>query len=191
VLSNIDGLMIPESKIIEGCKMGKSYEQSLLFKMYAPRMLGICMRYCNSKEEAEDVLQDSFIKILINIKKYKHKGSFEGWIKKIVINTALNSYRANVRYNKLIEEESKSPQNLYGQNDGKSDIMYSEKEIIEVIQKLPAGYKMVFNLYVFEKYHHNEIAEMLNFTVSTSKSQLSKARKLLRSELYKIRKQKR
>ncbi len=183
--------MIPENEIIEGCKIGKSYEQGLLFKQYAPKLLGICYRYYNNKDEAEDVLQESFIKILVNIRKYKQKGSFEGWLKKIVINTALNNYRAQIRYNKLIEAEEYNQQSaLFDESKEKTKLLYTEKEIMGVIQQLPPGYKLVFNLYVLDKYHHSEIAEMLNISVSTSKSQLSKARKVLRKELVKLEKRK-
>lgn len=130
--------------------------------------------------EAEDVMMEGFMIVYSKINNYKGEGSFEGWIKRIMINTAINNYRSNIKHyfhtdvNEI--EESIKTENI---NIEKTD----EKIIIKVIQSLPEGYRMVFNLYAVEGYSHKEIAEMLEIAESTSKSQLSKARKILREKL--------
>ena len=172
--------MVPEKNIIEGCIAGDRYMQKLLYQKFASKMLGICMRYCKSKDEAEDVLQDSFIKIFKNITTFKEAGSFEGWIKRIVVNTALNNYRSNFKryFQTEIDEIHETSQMQHIANDS-----LSEKELLKMIKELPEGYRMVFNLYAIEGYTHKEIGEMLEISENTSKSQLSRARVYLQKKL--------
>ncbi len=172
--------MISDVKIIEGCIANKRKAQKILFQKYNAVMLGLCSRYSKNIMEAEDVMMEGFMIVYSKIKNYKGEGSFEGWIKRIMINTAINNYRSNFKhyfhYDVDEIEESIKTVNI---NTEKTD----EKIIIKVIQSLPDGYRLVFNLYAVEGYSHKEIAEMLDIAESTSKSQLSKARKILRDKL--------
>ncbi len=176
--------MTNDGKIIAGCKKGKHRHQMALFDKYAPMLRGVCLRYVNNNADADDLLQEGFIKILDNIKNYKEQGSFVAWMKRIMINNALNYCRKNSKIH-FIELED-------GFNDYAEDDEYSDKlnnrvldadldaeSIIEIFNELPEGYKMVLNLYVLDGYSHAEIAEKLGISVNTSKSQLSRARKAL------------
>jgi RNA polymerase sigma-70 factor (ECF subfamily) len=177
-----------EEQIIEGCIAGERRIQKLLYDRYSPTMLGICMRYSKSQDEAQDIMQDGFVKVFTNIDTFRKQGSFEGWIKRIMVNTALNHYHKNqknmhqniddIRENKILDDsvpEQKLP--------------YTQMEMLQAIRSLPEGYSIVFNLYVFEKFKHKEIAEQLNISVNTSKSQLSKARIYLQKSLARIKEQ--
>lgn len=153
-------------------------------------MLGICMRYCTRREEAEDILHEGFIKVFSNIAKFRGEGSFEGWIKRIMINTSLSYYHANLKlhFKTLTEGLEEFP----GETEEES--VYSNapsrSELLTLIQELPDGYRFVFNMYVFENFSHKEIAGELGISVNTSKSQLAKARKQLQKKLeqkYKIK----
>jgi RNA polymerase sigma factor (sigma-70 family) len=162
------------NELIERCRKGDKIALEQLYSFYAPKMKSICLRYARSKSEADDIFQDSFIKILKNIKTYEYKGSFEGWIRKIVVNTAINHYKKDLAYvsNHLSYEDAEEPE------DESCDLVnhLSVNELMEVIKKIPPGYNMVFNLYAIEGYDHSEIAEMLQITESASRSQLSRAR---------------
>jgi RNA polymerase sigma-70 factor (ECF subfamily) len=168
----------PESKLPEA-----------LYEKYAPRFLSICIRYCGNIEDAEDVLHDGFIKILKNLSKYKeiNGGSFEGWMKRIIINTVLNYIRDHAKEKRFLDLAPLSEQisshedeeNFFEELAGKIDT----NEVMKMIFELPLGYRTVFNLYVFELYSHREIAGLLECSENTSKSQLSKARRMLRKKL--------
>jgi RNA polymerase sigma-70 factor (ECF subfamily) len=173
--------------IVEDCKKGKRDAQNKLYKKFAPALLALCMRYARSREEAEDILQEGFIKVFLNIGNFRSEGSFEGWMKRIMINTAITHNKQTLKHQfhsdiddieetHLVEEIEQNEENK---------IKISTGKLMEMIQQLPAGYKMVFNLYVFDQYTHKEIAEMLGVSVNTSKSQLSKARRLLTSRIIK------
>jgi RNA polymerase sigma factor (sigma-70 family) len=161
----------------------------LLYKKYAPRFLAVCIRYCGNVEDAEDVLHDGFIKILKNISKYKdvNGGSFEGWMKRIIINTALNHLRDHAKEKRFLDIEplserisgNEEEENYFEKLAGK----IKKEKVMEMVCGLPPGYRAVFNLYVFESYSHREIAGMLRCSENTSKSQLSKARGMLRKQL--------
>ena len=178
-----------EIKIIEDCITGKRRAQSKLYKKYANTLLGICLRYSRNKSEAEDVLQEGFIKVFMNIKDFRMEGSFEGWMKRIMVNTALLNSRDNLKhyFHADIEkmQESITEDTLFEVDDN-----YSAKEIMNLVQGLPDGYRMVFNLYVFDNYTHKEIAEMLGISEGTSKSQLARARKFLQNKLLELQNQK-
>ena len=172
-------------KIIEGCKKGQRSFQKLLYDKYAPVLMGICMRYAYSTDEAEDVLQDSFVKIFKEISKFEKKGSFEGWLKRIVINTAITNYRKNQkRYNQ--QEIDSYNQQFHSTSMYETD--YTHEELLKIIQELPDGYRIVFNLYAIEGYKHKEIAEILGIDVTTSKSQYSRAKKAIRKKMEEISK---
>jgi RNA polymerase sigma-70 factor (ECF subfamily) len=172
--------MIDDDKIIEGCKAGKKRAQSRLYKKYAPAMLGVCLRYCSNMADAEDVLQEGFIKVFNYIKNFRGEGSFEGWIRRIMVNTALTHIKKNTKYS--FEDIENIPSNYQEEED----VVYapvSPEVLIEVIQSLPDGYRSVVNLHIFEGYPHKEIAGIMGISESTSKSQLSKAKKFLRKKL--------
>lgn len=179
--------MLSEKQIIEGCLKNNRQTQKLLYDMYASRFLGMCLRYAKDKQEAEDVLQDGFLKIFGRISQYSGIGSFEGWMKRIIINTAITNYRQNLKhyYKQSIDDINESDIEL-----NFADEEYSLEELLKVIQDLPPGYKMVFNMYAIEGFQHKEIAEMMGVDVTTSKSQYSRAKKLLRLKLESLKKEK-
>lgn len=181
--------MVSENQIIEGCKSGKRKSFSVIYKKYAPKMLGVCYRYSKSKAEAEDVLQEGFIKAFQKIKTYEGRGSMEGWLRRIMVNTAINNYKANIKH--YYHEDIDMDNNINIKSDGEEisiqlDNDITDKHIIKLIQELPTGYQIVFNLFVIDGLTHQEIAEELGISINTSKSQLSKARKWLRNKLVEM-----
>ncbi|MCF8366395.1 MAG: sigma-70 family RNA polymerase sigma factor [Bacteroidales bacterium] len=178
-----------DQKIIEDVKKGKRHAQNMLYKHYAPSMLGICMRYAKSRDEAEDMAQEGFIKIFTGISGFRGEGSFEGWMKRIMVNTAITYYKSNLKhqYHSDVDEINETLVNEDEDADEDDDVVnFSKAQLMSVIQGLPEGYRMVFNLYVFEQYAHKDIADTLGISVNTSKSQLSKARRMLVSRLSQI-----
>jgi RNA polymerase sigma factor (sigma-70 family) len=166
--------------IITGCKAGdhKSYEA--LYKRFYRLLLGVACRYTRSTEEAEDILQDAFIKVFHNIGSFSGKGSFEGWIRRIVQNTAINYYRSRLKFEKMsegaeTESDGESDESIIGGMDAKT--------IIALLNRMPEGYRLLINLYAIDGYTHAEIGEMLGISTGTSKSQLFKAKKYLRELL--------
>lgn len=147
--------------------------------MYAGKLFGLCLKYTKNQEDAEDVLQDSFVTIFNKIDQFNHKGSFEGWIKRITINTALQKYRqqANLYVIKEVVEQAEEV--------SVEQTNYSVDELLTYIQRLPDKYRLVFNLYVLDDFSHKEIATMLEISEGTSKSNLSRARVLLKKMLEK------
>ena len=170
-----------EKKLIQACIKEKKSAQRYLYDLYAPKMYYVCLRYARHELEAQDMLQDGFIKVFDNISNFKSNGSFEGWIRRIMVNTSLNYCRKSSFKQEQIGIEDY--QDTIVKSKAVSNL--SEKELLAVIQQLPDGYRMVFNLYVIEGYSHKEIGEMLNITESTSRSQLAKSRKWIQNELEK------
>jgi RNA polymerase sigma-70 factor (ECF subfamily) len=160
-----------------------------LYDTYAPKLLTICFRYSGNREDAEDILHDGFIKIIQNIHTFKIKttGTFEAWMKRIMVNTALNMLRARIKEQKNVDIDPLIDMlNFSDQDDADHDASYhliDQDQILTWICDLPIGYRTVFNMYVFEQYGHREIAELLGISENTSKSQLLKARGLLRKKL--------
>ncbi len=179
--------MIVEDSILEGCIAGKRSAQALLYKKFAGTMLGVCMRYSSSRVEAEDIAQEGFIKVFQRITSFRKEGSFEGWMKRIMINQALNHYRKSrkVPYHSVIEEIDETE--ILDMEEPEPLNPIPADTLLAMIQKLPEGYRMVFNLYVFEEYSHKEIAESMNVSESTSKTQLLKARRLLRKNILSLK----
>jgi len=180
-------------ELINGCKKWNKKAQNELYDTYAPRLFAVCMRYMPDRDNAKDVLQESMIKIYKNIGSFTHSdaNAFYCWLKRITVNTALNYIRDNIK-NKLntdinyFENEFTDENNVdFSQYDDMIEYIGSRK-LFQMIQELPDGYRTVFNLYVVEDYNHKEIAEQLDITVNTSKTQLFKARKMLMSKIYKI-----
>lgn len=166
-------------EIIKSCLKGERKSQSLLYHIFCKKMFGVCLRYAKNKEEAEDLLQEGFIKIFTKLHQFENKGSFEGWMRRIIINTILERFRQNNFLYAITNLEAVSEEASY--ETGFED--FAAGDLLNYIQKLPAGYKMVFNLYAIEGYSHKEIAEMLGITEGTSKSQLSRSRELLQKML--------
>ena len=168
--------------LMEGCKAGNRQMQEMLYKQTAPKMLAVCMRYAKDHMEAEDALQMGYVKIFQKIKEYRGEGSFEGWIRRIMVNTAIESYRKNLRSLNVVPIED-----AYEQPSAGFDFSsLGMQDLMKVIQKLADGYRMVFNMYIIEGYSHKEIAETLGISEGASKSQLSRARAILQQEIIKM-----
>jgi RNA polymerase sigma-70 factor (ECF subfamily) len=170
---------VTEEEIIAGCLKKNAICQHLLFSKYSRRLMTICSRYAGTSSEAEDMLQESFIKIFSSISQYRSEGAFEGWLRKITVNTCLRKLqKTKIRFDDLSGLETL--------NDAvHPDVIstLSEKELIGLISNLPQGYRIVFNLSVIEGYSHDEIAVILGIRASTSRSQLIKARRQLQKQL--------
>ena len=183
--------MVNDADIITKCIEGDRAAQDLLYKMYASLMFGVCLRYCCDRNEAKDVMQDGFIKVYSNIKNFRKEGSLEGWIKRIIVNTALDNFKKKQKlYNHTSIDDINELSIEYDEEIEPQDNDITEEELLAMIQTLPDGYRMVFNLYAIEDYSHKQIAEMLKITESTSKSQLFKARNALQKKIYEFQQQK-
>jgi RNA polymerase sigma-70 factor (ECF subfamily) len=149
--------------------------QQELYKRFAPKMYGVCLRYAGSAEEAEDILQEGFIKVFHKIGSFRREGSFEGWIRRIFVNTAIEHFRKKTYLQPITEYEEDTVEGKY------LTVLdnLAEKDIIQLVQQLSPGYRTVFNMYVIEGYSHKQIAEALGISEGTSKSQLSRAKLIL------------
>lgn len=170
--------------IIDGCIKGDRSCQSLLYEAMYGKMLGVCMRYASNSDEAKDFLHDGFLKVFKKIKCFKHTGSFEGWIRRIIVNTTIDTLRKK----KKMQFNSDSEDSIMNLTDDSEPTLVKQNQtnidagrIIEMIQDLSPAYKTVFNLYVIEDYSHKEIAETLGISIGTSKSNLAKAKQKLRN----------
>lgn len=157
-----------------------SEAQEKLYKLYAPKMFGVCLRYAKNHMEAEDVLQEGFIKVFLHLKDYRNEGSLEGWIRRTIVNTAINFYRKNIKSSKDLDIDSIE---IANSDDETVLDQLSTRELLDAIRELPDGYRIVFNLNVLEGYTHKEIGQMLSLSENTSKSQLSRARQVLQKKL--------
>jgi RNA polymerase sigma factor (sigma-70 family) len=166
----------PEHNVISGCQENDRRSQALLYKHFATRMYPICLSYAADRPGAQDILQEAFIKVFTNIGDYKNNGSLEGWIRRIVTNTAIDHYRKNRRTVNLISCDTHEP-DLHVLNPAIKTMGFNE--LLEQVERLPDGARMIFNLHALDGYSHKEIAKELNITEGTSKSQFNRARKLL------------
>ena len=175
--------MISELDIVRGCIRGDKKLQKMLYDRFAPKMMGVCIRYFTNIGEAEDALQEGFIRVFTNLKSFRKEGALESWIRKIIINTTLNYYRSNLkhRYHFDIQEMEENIEDRSVTRD-----VFDVKDLLKMIHNLPEGYRIVFNLYEMDGYNHKEIADMLKISTNTSKSQLLKARKLLQKMMVKL-----
>ncbi|MGZ4033691.1 MAG: RNA polymerase sigma factor [Bacteroidia bacterium] len=162
-----------DEQIVKGCIEKNAIAQKHLYEKYVRKMMGVCLRYCDSSEEAEDVVQNGFISVFENIESYKGTGSLEGWIRKILVNTALTNIRKNKKFKQNIELDSVE---FMLPSSGHINDNFAAQDLLKIIQTLPVGFKTVFNLYAIEGYSHKEIGEMLNISEGTSKSQYSRAK---------------
>lgn len=171
-----------DEALIDDCISGNARAQKSLFDRFAPKMLGVVLRYVNDKERANDILQDSFIKIFQNLTSFKKDGSLEGWVRRIVVNTALDYLRRNKKYLGHVEITDIS---LNVSNSSDAIGKLEKDSLMDIIQSLPEGYRTVFNLYAIEGYSHKEIADKLEITENTSKSQYSRAKTAIQKLLEK------
>ncbi len=170
-------LFVNEYELIRLCVSGDGRSQERLYQLYAKKMFGVCMRYANCPDKAADLLQDGFIKVFQSLPLYKHEGSFEGWIKRIIVNTAIDGYRKNNVLHKASEYDSNHADSQANEAMSKLHV----QDIMNCVQNLSDGYRTVFNLYVVEGFSHAEIADMLGIAVGTSKSQLARAKSILKA----------
>jgi RNA polymerase sigma-70 factor (ECF subfamily) len=173
--------MIPDSDLIEGCLQGNRKLQYELYQRFAPKMYGVCLRYAANAEEAEDILQEGFVKVYKKISSFRSEGSFEGWIRRIFVNTAIEQFRRKTYLQPITEREEATVEG--GHLSVLDDL--AERDIIGLVQQLSPGYRTVFNMYVIEGYTHKEIADALNISEGTSKSQLSRAKLILQGLVQK------
>lgn len=168
-----------EKGLIRACVRRERWAQKVLYEEYYSRMMGVCLRYANHEEEALDILHEGFIKVFRHIEKYQPGTSLSAWIRRIMVNTSIDYYRKNARRRTEGMEEAYD----ISTNDPDAISQCTEQEILEAIQELTPSYRAVFNLYVIEGYAHKEIAELLDITESTSRSNLVKARLKLKAIL--------
>ncbi len=176
-----------EKELINRLKKKDRQAQKYLFDKYSGLFYAMCKRYASNSDEANDILQEGFIKIYFNIDKFSGKGSFEGWLKRIIINNAINYYHKYLKYR---YHDDVAENNYLESNDN----FYDEKtftydELLKIINELPVGYRTIFNLYAIEGYKHKEIAELLKISENTSKSQYHRAKKILQEKLTQLKKQ--
>lgn len=174
-----------EATMIEGCISGNPRAQKQLYDKFSGKMMGVCLRYCSNMDEAEDALQEGFVKVFTKISEFKRDGSFEGWIRRIMVNTALDLLRKNKKhaFNTSIDDV-----NVH-LTDGETALnQLAAEDLLLLLSKLPTGYRVVFNMFAIEGFSHKEIAEHLGVTESTSKSQYSRARAFLKESLERLEK---
>ncbi|WP_017259744.1 RNA polymerase sigma factor [Pedobacter arcticus] len=166
-----------------GCQNGDRQSQELLYKTTSTKMLGICMRYAKDQFEAEDMMQTGFIKVFRKLADYRGEGSFEGWMRRIMVHTSIEFYRKNLR-NLNVVDIDETHDHQASVNFDMSSI--NVKDLMRLIQNLSNGYRLVFNMYAIEGYSHKEIAQTLGITEGASKSQLSRARAILKEQVLKL-----
>lgn len=156
----------------------------MLFEAYARKMMSVCLRYVANHHDAEDILQEAFIKVYAHLHQFKFEGSFEGWLRRIVVNTALKTLQKKKIHFAEVTESTTSAINT----EASAPAALEAAQLMKLLHHLPDGYRIVFNLYVIEGYDHEEIAQMLNIQTSTSRSQLVKARKMLQQQINQMEK---
>jgi RNA polymerase sigma factor (sigma-70 family) len=173
--------MNSEEEIIEGCINENKAAQEALYKKYASKLMGVSMRYAKDQMEAEDILHDALVKIFDNIKGYSNKGSFVGWMVKITVNTALNKIRSRNKNLSYVEEYTEEALDFTSSLD-----TLQLMDLMNLMEKMPEGYKVVFNLFAVEGYSHQEISKQLGIEEVTSRTQFAKARKYLQRLILKL-----
>ncbi len=167
------------TNIIKGCQASESGAQRALYELFKTKMYGICLRYTGNYDDAQDVLQDGFLKVFEKIKQFEFKGAFEGWIRRIMVNTAIEKYRTQYQVINISDSIKEISQFNVDEIIGN----LTAEELLRFIQELSPKYRIVFNLYAIEGYSHKEIADILNITEGTSKSNLSRARNILQDKV--------
>jgi RNA polymerase sigma factor (sigma-70 family) len=178
---------IVETDLIKGCLSGDSRMQEELYNRFASKMYAVCLRYSNNSEDAQDLLQEGFIKIFKNLDKFRAEGSFEGWIRRVFVNTSIEHYRRKVN---LVSTSEREDVMVVDSSWNALDKL-GEKDIIALVQDLSPGYRTVFNMYAIEGYSHKEIGNMLGISEGTSKSQLARAKGILQKKVQQFLDEKR
>ena len=171
-----------ETDLIKGCIDGNRQMQELLYKKFSSKMYGVCLRYSGNTDDANDLLQEGFIKVFKNLLKFRGDGSFEGWMRRIFVNTSIEHFRKKVKLYNVTEVQ----ENTIEDTDLNILDTLAEKDLIILVNELSPGYKTVFNMHVIEGYSHKEIADILGITEGTSKSQLARAKGVLKKSLEKM-----
>ena len=165
-----------EEAIFQGCLKNQAAAQRELYSRYSPKMLAVCYRFARNREDAEDMLQEGFIKVFSQIHTFQNKGAFEGWIRRIIVHTCINNLKKNKRFNESVDLAYAS--SIQVREESVPSIVQA-KQVVECIRMLPIGYRTVLNLYAIEGYSHKEIAQMLDIEESTSRSQYTRAKQML------------
>lgn len=172
-----------ELALVEFCIKGDQRAQQKLFEMFAPKMMGVCLRYTKDVERAEDVMQEGFIKVFTKLDKYSGQGSLEGWVRRIMVNTALDQLRKESKFKANI---SMDVVDYKVEFDGQILSSLMEQDLLKLIREMPDGYRTVFNMFAIEGYSHKEIAKKLEVSENTSKSQYSRAKAFLRIKIEEL-----
>ncbi|GAO44189.1 RNA polymerase sigma factor [Flavihumibacter petaseus] len=170
---------ISDTDLVKGSIAGDARMQEALYQRYAGKMYAVCLRYSGNNDDAQDLLQEGFIKVFRNLDKFRNEGSFEGWLRRVFVNTSIEHYRRKVHLNSITENEEVRIE------DPSVSVLdqLAERDIVQLVQELSPGYRAVFNLYVIEGYSHKEIGDMLHISEGTSKSQLARAKSLLQKKV--------
>ena len=176
MLVNPAEILEKEKALIQSCIDGDRHAQSQLYALFVPKMFAVCLRYSKNREEAEEILQEGFVQVFKSLKKFKHEGSFEGWIRKVMLYCSVKHFRNRSKMYPVVNIESVSIEQV-----GNDEVMalLGKKELLKMVQALTPAYRMVFNLYVFEGLKHWEIAEQLGISEGTSKSNFFDAKIIL------------
>jgi RNA polymerase sigma-70 factor (ECF subfamily) len=165
-----------EETILQGCLRNDSVAQKELYNKFSPKMLAVCYRFGHNREDAEDMLQEGFIKVFSQIHTFRNQGAFEGWVRRIIVHTCINNLKKNKKFNESVDIIHAT--NLHVREESVPSIVQA-KQVVECIRLLPIGYRTVLNLYAIEGYSHKEIADMLDIEESTSRSQYTRAKQML------------
>lgn len=171
-----------EEAILQGCLQNDSAAQRELYARYSPKMLSVCYRFAHNREDAEDMLQEGFIKVFSQIHTFQNKGAFEGWVRRIIVHTCINNLKKNKKFNESVDIIHAN--SIQVREESVPSIVQA-KQVVECIRLLPLGYRTVLNLYAIEGYSHKEISEMLDIEESTSRSQYTRAKQMLEDILIK------
>lgn len=190
MLVNPTVLLEQQPELIRSCINGNRQSQSKLYELFAPQMFAVCLRYSKNREEAEEILQEGFVQVFKSLETFKHFGSFEGWIRKIMVHCCIKYFRAKSKMHPVINIDSVTREYMVSED---IEARLGKKELLRMVQALPPAYRMIFNLYVFEGMKHREIAEQLEISEGTSKSNFFDAKIILQRAVansLKIAKQK-
>src|SRR5579863_6769488 len=168
-------------ELVKRCRAGERKSQELLYKQFASKMLGVCLRYATDRMEAEDMLQNGFIRVFQKINDYRGDGAFEGWVRRIMVHSSIEYYRKHHKMMQVVELEAGSEPSVNAAASANLDA----KDLMILIQQLAPGYRIVFNLYAIEGYSHKEVSELTGISEGASKSQLSRARAILKEQILK------
>ena len=175
---------LTDKELVSACLKNNREAQKVFYKRFASKAYGICLRFSKGNNQAEDILQEGFIKVFGNLSKFRFEGSLEGWIKRIIVNVAIDYVKKNVKHFQELNENIDDSCDIF-ENDVISRL--SAEDLMKMVQELPDSKRLIFNLYAYEGYAHKEIAEMLGISVMTSKSQYCKAKKILQERLLNIK----